>query len=154
MRSASKDRRGKEKERRRQSRGRWEAEAVAERERKDRGARRNPGTAKEGKKKKSAFNFLGLNSGGTVFLDRDICYPEVAGGEPEPKPKKAQDEGELKLEERVAATTSPESSLLAPPAGTSGTAGWRVPRLIMIIIKPIITDNKYIIYKTYYLMFF
>ena len=116
MRSASKDRRGKEKERRRQSR---------ERERKDRGARRNPGTA---------FNFLGLNSGGTVFLDRDICYPEVAGGEPEPKPKKAQDEGELKLEERVAATTSPESSLLAPPAGTSGTAGWRVPRLIMIII--------------------
>ena len=55
-RTAGEDRRGKEKERRGESRGRGEAKAVAERERADRGARRNLGTAKEGKKKKSAFN--------------------------------------------------------------------------------------------------
>ena len=81
-RSASKDRRGKEKERRKESRGRREAEAMVEREKEDRGAGRNPGTAR----KKSAYNFPGLNLGGTAFPlpSRDICYPKAAGGEPEP----------------------------------------------------------------------
>ena len=81
-RSVSEDRRGKEKERRRESKGRREAEAMAEREKEDRGAGRNPGMAK----KKSAFNFPGLNPGGTAFPfpSRDICYPKAAGGEPEP----------------------------------------------------------------------
>ena len=81
-RSVSEDRRGKEKERRRESRGRREAEAMAEREKEDRGAGRNPGMAK----KKSAFNFPGLNLGGTAFLfpSRDVCHPKAVGGEPEP----------------------------------------------------------------------